>query len=230
MQYFVDALKLLFGADGELRQILGVTLQMSLFSTVISVSLGVMAGIWIGCNSFKGKRAVMSVVQTFMGMPSVVAGLIVFLLLSRKGPLGSLNLLFSVSAMVIAQVILILPVVISLTAAFVHEKAPKLFETTRGVALTRAHEYALMLYECRGQFMSVALNAFGRSISEVGAVMLVGGNIAHKTRVMTTAIMLETNKGNFEFAIALGLLLLLISLVINALAHNFKEGFHARNS
>lgn len=223
MDTFLEALKLLFGNDAELRQIVGVTLQMSLSSTTIAVLLGMPLGMLLGSRTFPGKRYVMRIVQTLMGLPPVVAGLLVFMLLSRQGPLGSFRLLFSVQAMVIAQVILILPIVAGLTASLISVRAPLIQETTRGLGLSRSKEGYLLLYESKRQLVSVAMTGFGRAIAEVGAVQLVGGNIQYKTRVMTTAIMLETNKGNFELAVALGMLLLLISLIVNSFAQMLQE-------
>lgn len=226
MQYLIDAVKLLFGPSGELRQIVGVTLQMSFFSTLISAAIGMPLGVLLGTVEFRGKKLIMRIVTTLMGLPPVVAGLIVFMILSRSGPLGSLGLLFSVTAMVIAQVVLITPIIIGLTASAVSARAPQVLETTHGLSLSRARVLWLMLYECKSQLIAILLSGFGRSIAEVGAVQLVGGNVQFKTRVMTTAIMLETNKGNFEFAIALGILLLIISFVINSIAQRLQEVRH----
>jgi len=223
LENFLEALKLLFGADAELRHIVGVTLEMSFASTGISVLLGMPLGVLLGSRDFFGKRYIMRVVQTLMGLPPVVAGLMVFMLLSRKGPLGAFHLLFSVKAMVIAQVILILPIVAGLTAALVSVRAPQIQETTRGLGISRRKEASLLLYESKIQLISVVMTGFGRAIAEVGAVQLVGGNIQYKTRVMTTAIMLETNRGDFELALALGILLLLLSLVVNSFAQKLQE-------
>ena len=226
MQYFIDALKLLFGANGELRQIVGVTLQMSFFSTLISAAIGMPLGVLLGTTEFRGKKLIMRIITTLMGLPPVVAGLIVFLFLSRSGPLGSLGLLFSVTAMVIAQVVLITPIIMGLTASAVAARAPQVLETTHGLSVKKTKVLWLMLYECKAQLISILLSGFGRSIAEVGAVQLVGGNVQFKTRVMTTAIMLETNKGNFEFAVALGILLLLISFAVNSIAQRLEEVRH----
>ena len=223
MEVFAEALGLLFGADWELRQILWVTLKMSLSSTAIAVCIGVPLGVLLGTGKFRGRKLILKIIHTLMGLPPVVAGLIVFLLLSRSGPLGSLRLLFSVPAMVIAQVVLITPIVTGLTSSMVSAKAPAVMETAAGIGLSRSRTLWLILRECRPQLVSVVLTGFGRAISEVGAVQLVGGNVQYKTRVMTTTIMLETNKGNFGLAVALGILLLLIACVINALAGKLQE-------
>ena len=153
-----------------------------------------------------------------MGLPPVVAGLIVYMLFTKFGPFGSLGLLFTVDVMVIAQCMLIIPVVINLTHSIVTVNASSLSETAKGLNFSKGKTTLLMLTENKASLFSVVLTAFGRSIAEVGAVSLVGGNIQWKTRVMTTAIMLETNKGNFTFALALGIILLLISLIVNTVA------------
>ncbi len=207
-------------------QILALTLLMTLLSTGIAALLGIPAGVVLGSVRFPGKRLLRRVIQTFMSLPPVVAGLLVFLLLSRSGPLGSFNLLFSLPAMVIAQVILIFPIVTSLTLSAVEARRPQMAETMDGLGLDRWTKFALLLWECRLQLVIVILSGFGRAISEVGAVMMVGGNIADKTRVMTTAIMLETSKGNFSGAIQLGLILLVLSFGVNGFAVRLQEGRH----
>ncbi len=214
---------MLLESNSELRQIIGVTLRMSFFSTLFSAGIGIPLGMLVGSRTFRGKRALMRVLNTLLGLPPVVAGLLVFFLLSRSGPLGEFKLLYSVSAMVIAQVLLILPVSVSLSAAAADTRAAQIHETVHGLGLSRGKELCYLLYESRGQLFSILFTCFGRSIAEVGAVSLVGGNVQYKTRVMTTAIMLETNKGNFAFAVALGVVLLLISFLINALALTLEE-------
>ncbi len=227
MESFKEALALVFSLDKELMHIIGVTLRMSLTSTAISCIIGIPLGIFLGSTEFRGKSFVMRFLYTLMGLPPVVAGLIVFLLLSHRGPLGSLRLLFSVEAMVIAQCILIIPIVAGLCASVIGINAPSLLETANGLRLPRYTKTKLLLIENKIPLISVALTGFGRAISEVGAVSLVGGNIQFKTRVMTTAIMLETNKGNFEFAIALGVILITIAFIINFAASFLKGNTHA---
>ena len=218
MESFKQAFELLFSLDKELFQIIGVTLRMSFFSTTISCLIGLPLGALIGTKSFRGKRFIKKLIHTLMGLPPVVAGLFVYILFTHYGPFGSLNLLFTVEVMIIAQVILITPVVIGLSSSFIESSSKSVIETARGLGLSRSRIVALCLSEGRSSLFSVVLNAFGRSIAEVGAVSIVGGNIQWKTRVMTTAIMLETNKGKFSFALALGIILLLIAFIVNALA------------
>lgn len=224
MEPLLKAFEMLFGGDPELRQIIGVTLQMSFLSTTISSLLGIPLGVLIGDSEFRGKRGVQRIMNTLMGLPPVVAGLAVYLVLSRSGPLGTLKILYTIPAMVIAQVVLITPIIAGLTSNIVSIRAPLIQETAAGIGLTRAKRMLYTIYECRLQFISIVLAGFGRSIAEVGAVQIVGGNIQFKTRVMTTAIMMQTNMGQFEYAIALGVVLLTISFIINALVQRFQEG------
>lgn len=223
MEYIKQAAALILSGDRELWQIIGTTLTMSLFSTGISLFIGVPAGILIGRREFRGKGVLLRAVNTLMGLPPVLAGLIVFMLFRSIGPFGRLHLMFSLPVMVIAQVLLITPVVTALSAAAVEAKAPLLIETAAGLGIAPRRQSLLLLRECAGQFISVGLMGFGRSIAEVGAVSLVGGNIQFKTRVMTTAILLEANKGNFEKALALGILLMLLSLLLNVPAYSLRE-------
>ena len=218
MEKIIEAFEMLLSMDRELFQILGVTLRMSFFSTGISCLLGIPAGILMGKSDFKGKRTLKKITGTLMGLPPVVAGLIVYMLFTKYGIFGSLGLLFTVEVMVIAQCVLITPVVISITESITSINAPSLCETAKGLGFSKVKTALLLLSQNRQALLSVVLTAFGRSVAEVGAVSLVGGNIQWKTRVMTTAIMLETNKGNFSFALALGAILLVISLIVNIIA------------
>jgi tungstate transport system permease protein len=224
MENFWHVITLLFTASGaELRQIIGLTLLMSFFSTTISMLIGMPLGILIGSRDFRLKRPVIRITHALMSLPPVVAGLIVYIILSRNGPLGTFHLIYSLQAMVIAQVILISPIVCGLSTSIASIRAPQILETTRGFGMKKSKEVWLLLFENRNQLISVLMLAFGRSIAEVGAVQIVGGNIAGKTRVMTTAIMLETNKGNFDYAITLGVVLLLLALVVNLVASGLQE-------
>ena len=223
MEYLKEAFFLLLHPDAELLQIIGTTLTMSVFSTGISCLIGLPAGVLLGKNRFVGRSILMRITNTLMGLPPVVAGLVVFMLFRGVGPFGSLHLMFSVPIMVIAQVLLITPVVTGLSAAAAGEKSRMLLETARGLHLKGPKQLRLLLRECAPQFVSIALMGFGRSIAEVGAVSLVGGNIQYKTRVMTTAILLESNKGDFTKALALGIILMLISLIANIPAYSLQE-------
>lgn len=218
MKNMIETIAALFARGGELWQIIGVTLRMSATSTLISFVLGGALGVLVGMNRFRGKRLILSITSTLMGLPPVLAGLVVFFLLSRSGPLGTMRLLYSVTAMVVAQVLLITPIVLNMTATAVGEKAPTIRETLHGLGVPKRRAFFLMLGEVRAELFAVLFLGFGRAISEVGAAQIVGGNVQYKTRVMTTAIVLETNKGNFALALALGILLLLIAFLVNLLA------------
>ena len=215
---------MLLSMDREILQIIGVTLRMSFFSTTISCLIGMPLGVIMTSSSFRGKRTIRKIINTLMGLPPVVAGLIVYLLFTKYGPLGSLGMLFTVEVMVVAQCLLITPVVISLTSGVCSVNGKSLLETAKGLSFGKIKTMRLFLSQNRLALSSVMLTAFGRSIAEVGAVSIVGGNIQWKTRVMTTAIMLETNKGNFEFSLALGIVLLIISFAVNVLASFLTKG------
>lgn len=222
METFKQAFDLIFYDNNELFGIIGTTLVMSFFSTALSALLGIPLGTALGRAKFKGKGAVMRILNTLMSLPPVVAGLAVFMLFRSVGPFGSLHLMFTVQIMVIAQVVLITPVICGLAASAAEQNAASLSETARGIGLSKGRQTALLIRECRGQFLSIVLLGFGRSIAEVGAVSMVGGNIQFKTRVMTTAIMLESNKGDFTKALALGIILLAISFAVNIIAYSLK--------
>ena len=209
------AIDLIFSGDAELINILGTTARMSLSSSVIALLIGVPLGILYGSCRFRGKNALIVINRTLMGMPPVVCGLIFYLLFSGVGPFGKLKLLFSVPLMILAQVVLITPTVIGGMESYVSAIASPIRETARGIGLGRARTFGLIANESRYQIFFTYLLAFSRAIAEVGAVSMVGGAIAWKTNVMTTAIMQYTNKGNFTLGIALGLILLTISLIIN---------------
>ena len=223
MELINSILELLFGSDPELRQIIAVTLRMSLFSTLFSSLIGIPAGVLLGANDFRGKAFFSRLVNTLLGLPPVVAGLIVFLLLSRSGPLGSFRLLYTVEAMVVAQVLLITPFIIAMTSNLVGVNANSINETLTWVGIRGTKRLKYFLLDFRVPFISIILAGFGRSIAEVGAVQMVGGNVQFKTRVMTTAIMMQTNMGRFDFAIALGLILLLISFLVNSVVNRIQK-------
>jgi tungstate transport system permease protein len=182
----------------------------------IAAVLGIPLGVWIGSRQFRAKMAVVTVVHTLMALPPVVIGLLLYVVLSRSGPLAALGCLFTERAMIVAQAILALPFVVGITMTSVGGVPRELMLQVRSLGATDAQCLWAILREARpGVILSVAA-AFGRSISEVGAVLIVGGNIAGHTRVLTTAIVLETGKGRFEFALALGAVLLALALLVNA--------------
>ena len=209
------ALELILSADAELLNILGVTARMSLQSSVIALVLGVPVGIWLGACRFTGRSVLLIANRTLQGMPPVVCGLLFYMLFSGVGPFRHMKLLFTVEIMVLAQIVLITPIVISNMETYVSGVAPAVRETAKGMGLGGLRTFLLLCNECVYQIISAYLLAFARSIAEVGAVSMVGGAIAWKTNVMTTAIMQYTNRGNFSLGIALGMILLAISLTVN---------------
>ena len=209
------AIALILSADAELLNILSVTARMSLQSSLIALALGVPLGIWLGACKFPGRGVLLVANRTLMGMPPVVCGLLFYMLFSGVGPFRHMKLLFTVKIMVMAQVVLITPIVISNMETYVSGIAPAVLETAKGLRLGGGKTFALLCNECVYQIISVYLLAFARSIAEVGAVSMVGGAIAWKTNVMTTAIMQYTNRGNFSLGIALGMILMAVSLVVN---------------
>lgn len=209
------AMALILSADAELLNILSVTARMSLQSSLIALALGVPLGIWLGDCHFPGRGILLVINRTLMGMPPVVCGLLFYMLFSGVGPLRHMKLLFTVKIMVLAQVALITPIVIGTMETYVSGIAPSLRETAKGLGLGRAKTFGLLCSECLYSILSAYLLAFARSIAEVGAVSMVGGAISWKTNVMTTAIMQHTNRGNFSLGIALGMILLAVSLLVN---------------
>lgn len=209
------ALQLILTADKELCNILTVTAKMSLSSSVIALLLGTPVGIWLGACRFKGRNILLILNRTLMGMPPVVCGLLFYMIFSGVGPLRHWKILFTVQIMIMAQVVLITPIVIGNMETYVEGIAPAIRETAKGLGLGKLKTFLLLTNECMYQIFSAYLLAFARAIAEVGAVSMVGGAIAWKTNVMTTAIMQYTNRGNFSLGIALGMILLSISLLVN---------------
>lgn len=209
------AIELLFSGSALLEDIVWVTVRMSLASSLTALLIGVPFGVLFGSGSFPGKRILVVLNRTLMGLPPVVCGLLCYLMFCGVGPLRHLELLYTVTGMVIAQVILITPIVIGMMEPFVSGIYPDIRETSLGLGLSPLKTLGLLINESRYQIISTYLMALSRALAEVGAVSMVGGAIAYKTNVMTTAIMNFTNMGNFTTALALGIILLAGSLVIN---------------
>ncbi len=220
---FALALRLITAGDAELWRIVALSLEVSLASAVFACALGLPLGGLVAVLEFPGRRAVIVALNALLGLPSVVVGLVVYLLLSRAGPLGSLGILFTPRAIVLAQTLLVLPIVAALARQFVEDGWREYREqlTSLGVSPTRA--VPTLLWDLRFSLLTVVLAGFGRAASEVGAVMIVGGNIAGVTRVMTTAIALETSIGDLPLALALGVILLSLVLALNAAAYAIRE-------
>ncbi len=210
-----QAVRLLLSLDPELRGIASLSLQVSGLALLISTILGIPLGAWLGLGRFLGRRLAVAFVYTGMGFPPVVVGLFVYLLLSRRGPLGGWGWLFTPTAMVLAQVVISLPLVAGFTMAAVMGVDPELRPQLVSLGATQRQATWALLREARLGVLVAIIAGFGSIISEVGAVMMVGGNIERYTRLLTTAIVLETQKGNFDLAIALGFILLSIAFLIN---------------
>ncbi len=210
------ALELILTVDAELCQILLVTAKMSLTSSLISLLIGVLIGIWLGSCKFWGRGILVVLNRSLMGLPPVVCGLLFYMLFSGVGPFRHLHLLFTVKIMILAQVVLITPIVTGNMETYVSNIAADVRETAVGLQLSKWKTFLLLTNECIYQIFSVYLLAFARSIAEVGAVSMVGGAIAWKTNVMTTAIMQYTNRGNFSLGLALGVILLAVSFIVNS--------------
>jgi ABC-type tungstate transport system substrate-binding protein len=211
----VLALQLVTGTDERLIGIVLLSLQVSGTATLVGATVGLTAGAWLAVTRFRGHALVVGVLNTLLALPSVVVGLAVYLLLSRSGPLGPLGILFTPTAMVIAQSILVVPLIAALTRRVVLDALADGGDQLRSLGAGRAATAALLLLHARFAVATVLLTAFGRAVAEVGAVMIVGGNIDGVTRVMTTAIALETSKGDLPLALALGLVLLVVVGLVN---------------
>ena len=211
----IKAIQLILTMDAELLDILSVTAEMSIQSSILVLLIGLPIGLWLGACKFPGRNVLLIANRTLMCMPPVVCGLLFYMLFSGVGPLRHMKLLFTVKIMVLAQVALITPIVIGTMETYVSGIAPNLRETAKGLGLGRAKTFGLLCNECLYSILSAYLLAFARSIAEVGAVSMVGGAISWKTNVMTTAIMQYTNRGNFSLGIALGMILLAVSLLVN---------------
>ncbi|MHA1535925.1 MAG: ABC transporter permease [Alphaproteobacteria bacterium] len=220
---FGEAIGLLVNFDSEIVGIIVLSLQVSLTAVAIATLIGLPAGAALALYRFPGRRAVVVLLNALMGLPPVVVGLFVYLALSRTGPLGSLELLFTPAAMVIAQSILITPIIAALTRQVVEDLWREYGEQLRSLGSGPRRAIGTLLWDGRYSLLTVLLAGLGRAMAEVGAVMIVGGNIAHVTRVMTTAITLETSKGNLNLALGLGIVLMLLALLINAGAFVVKE-------
>ena len=213
------ALRLIVSLDADLIAIVGRSLQVTLTALAIACLIGMPLGAWLALSRFPFRRTVIAVLNALMGLPPVVVGLVVYLLLSRAGPFGVLGLLFTPTAMVIAQVVIVTPIVASIAHQTVRELWSAYRDLLVSLGATRSQRIATLLADGRRGLVTAALTGFGRAIGEVGAVMIVGGNIDNATRVLTTAIALETAKGDFALAIGLGIVLMAIALGVSLAVH-----------
>ena len=210
-------LRTLLAMRGELLEILATSLLVSGAAVAISMLMGVPLGIWMGLHRFPGRRFVVTLVNTGMGVPPVVVGLLIYLLLARSGPLGTMGLLYTPTAMILAQVLIALPLVAGVTLAAIQALDERLTLQILSLGASRLQLYWKLILEARLSMVAALAAAFGSIISEVGAVMMVGGNLKGDTRVMTTAIVLATRQGQFALAVALSVLLMGLTLAVNAL-------------
>ena len=215
---FAAALALIAQGDRQLVAILLLSLRVSLAAVLLAALIGVPLGALVAVGRFPGRRAVVVLLNALMGLPPVVVGLVVYLLLSRAGPLGSLGLLFTPTAMVVAQTLLIAPIIAALSRQTIEDAWQEYAEQLRSLGVGRARAALTLLWDTRFSLLTAVLAGFGRAAAEVGAVMIVGGNIDGVTRVMTTAIALETSKGDLPLALGLGLILVTVVLAMNAAA------------
>jgi tungstate transport system permease protein len=220
---FYVALSLLMNLDAALFQIVALSLQVSLLAVLAAALLGFPLGAAVALWHFPGRGGVIVTLNALMGLPPVVAGLTVYLLLSRAGPLGELGLLFTPTAMVVAQFVLVLPILAALSRQKVEELLGEYREQFVSLGMSRLRMMPTLLWDARFTLLTVLLAGFGRASAEVGAVMMVGGNIDGVTRVMTTAIVLETSKGDLPLALGLGIVLLTLVMLINAGAYVVSE-------
>jgi len=222
-QGLIKAIELIVTLDPEIMEIAGRSLTISVTATLLAAVICLPLGSLIHFNRFIGKRTLINLIQTFYSIPTVVVGLFVFLLFSRAGPLGGLNLLFTPTAMIIGQMILIAPVLLGLTISAFSGVDKAIPDTARSLGASDFQTAVIVLKEARFAVMAAILLAFGRAISEVGLALMVGGNIKGFTRVFTTAISLETSKGDIELAIALGIILIFIALIINIVLNRLQQ-------
>jgi len=213
---FSQAGHLILTGDPDLWAIVMLSLQVSVLAVLISAVIGMPVGAALAVARFPGRRALIILMNALMGFPPVVVGLLVYLMLSRSGPLGVLELLYTPTAMIIAQTVLVTPIVAALTRQVIEMLAEEYSEQLRSLGVSRLASVPVLLWDARLALVTALLAGFGRAIAEVGAVIIVGGNINHVTRVMTTTIALETSKGNLALALALGTILIGIAVAVNA--------------
>jgi len=219
---FVRAIELIITLNPEVVEITTRSLTISLSSAFIAALVCIPLGGLIEFRRFRGKRMLINVVQTLYSLPTVTVGLLVFLLISRSGPLGSFSLLFTPSGMILGQAVLVSPIMIGLTITALAAVNPQIKDTAKSLGATELQIIITVIKEARQAVIAAVLLGFGRALSEVGVAMMIGGNIRGYTRVLTTAIALETSMGNLELSMALGIILISISLVINLLLNRFQ--------
>ena len=219
---FSEAFRLIATLDADLLQIVGLSLRVSLSATVLAALIGLPIGALVAIATFRGRGLIILLINALMGLPPVVVGLVVYLMLSNAGPMGGFGLLYSPTAMIIAQTVLITPIIAALGRQTIEELRNEYHEQLRVLGVSPLRAVPTLLWDGRFNLMTACLAGFGRAAAEVGAVIIVGGNINHVTRVMTTAIALETSKGDLALALGLGVILLAIAIAVNALVLGLK--------
>ncbi|WP_156943725.1 ABC transporter permease [Alkaliphilus transvaalensis] len=219
----INAMRLLFSLDKEVYEVIILSLYVSLTSTLLSGLVAVPCGIIIGTKQFPFKKPLVRFIYTMMSLPPVIVGLIVYLFISRRGPLGHLGLIFTPTAMIIAQFLLVTPIITGILYNGAKEKGEEIKRVAKTLGANPSQTLILLIKELRFSIFTGLVSGFGRAISEVGAVMIVGGNIKGHTRVMTTTIAMLRNMGEYENAIAIGIVLLLISFVVNSFLYHLQQ-------
>lgn len=218
-----EAVRLILTLNFDLMEIVLRSLQVTLIAVIIASIVGLPLGAWLAVNRFRYRRITIATLNALMGLPPVVVGLFVYILLSRSGPFGVLGLLFTPTAMIIAQVIIITPLIASISHQAIRDLWADYHDLLISLGANKRQRMVTLIWDSRRSLLTAALAGFGRGIGEVGAIMIVGGNIDHVTRVLTTAIALETAKGDFALAIGLGLILIAIALMVNLLIHSLSK-------
>ncbi len=229
-QALATALSLIARLDADLVEIVGLSLKVSLTAVALAALIGLPLGAAVAMFRLPGRSFVAALMNALMGLPPVVVGLLVYLMLSRSGPFGVFGLLFTPTAMIVAQCVLVTPIVAALTRQVVEDLWEEYAEQLRSLGARTGRALPTLLWDARFTLVTVVLAGFGRAVAEVGAVMIVGGNIDHVTRVMTTAIALETSKGDLVLALALGIVLFALSLGVNAAALAVRDAARARGT
>ncbi len=218
----VSAIRLIFGFDSDVFMVVWTSIRISVIAVVLASIFSIPMGLLVALKSFPGKPLLLQTLNTLLALPTVVVGLLLYGILSRQGPVGELGLLYTPTAMIIGQWVLITPVIWSLSISAASSADPRLAATCKALGANTFQQGVLFLNEVRFSIMAAVVMGFGRAIGEVGIAMMLGGNIEGFTRTMTTAIALETSKGEFEFALALGMVLLLVAFVVNGLLQRFQ--------
>lgn len=223
IQGVIEAGRLIVTLDADLIEISLRSLQVTVSAVIIASAIGLPLGAWLAVRRFRHRRLAIATLNALMGLPPVVVGLVVYMVFSRSGPLGVLGLLFTPMVMIIAQVIILAPLIASIAHQAMRDLWSEYHDLMISMNATRGQRIRAILVDGRRALLTASLAGFGRGIGEVGAIMIVGGNIDHSTRVLTTAIALETSKGNFALALGLGFVLILLALSVNIIVHNLSR-------